>query len=137
MPRRWHFSNHDHISHDNSALWKLLFLKKAAIIRLTFDDMFVFQLFVKGVVNPEEQQEVQYPQALHCIFCGARGLFMDSLIRSTSAVIVVSLQHGVAVVNTNASISQQKINNAQFIVGQRLVSITVTHWEEGTKSQIV
>lgn len=49
------------------------------------------QLFVKGVVNQEEQQEVSYPDVLHCVFCGARGLFMDCLIRSTSAHIVVSV----------------------------------------------
>ncbi|CAJ1085885.1 protein KHNYN [Xyrichtys novacula] len=47
------------------------------------------KLFVKGVVNQEEQQEVSYPGILHCVFCGARGLFMDCLIRSTSAHIVV------------------------------------------------
>ncbi|XP_041842439.1 protein KHNYN isoform X2 [Melanotaenia boesemani] len=47
------------------------------------------KLFVKGVVNQEEQHEVSYPGTLHCVFCGARGLFVDSLIRSTSAHIVV------------------------------------------------
>ncbi|XP_061566013.1 NEDD4-binding protein 1 [Cololabis saira] len=47
------------------------------------------KLFVKGVVNQEEQQEVSYPGVLHCVFCGAKGLFMDSLIRNTSAQIVV------------------------------------------------
>ncbi|KAK2862889.1 hypothetical protein Q5P01_002422 [Channa striata] len=47
------------------------------------------KLFVKGVVNQEEQQEVTYPTVLHCVFCGARGLFMDCLIKCTSAHIVV------------------------------------------------
>lgn len=47
------------------------------------------QLFVKGVVNQEEQQEVPYPEVLHCVFCGACGLFMDCLIRNTSAHILV------------------------------------------------
>uniref|UniRef100_A0A3P8TFH5 KH and NYN domain containing n=1 Tax=Amphiprion percula TaxID=161767 RepID=A0A3P8TFH5_AMPPE len=47
------------------------------------------KLFVKGVVNQEEQQEVSYPGVLHCVFCGAKGLFMDSLIKNTSALIVV------------------------------------------------
>lgn len=51
----------------------------------------VSQLFVRGVVNQEEQKEVSYPKLLHCVFCGARGLFMDCLIRSTSALIVVSV----------------------------------------------
>lgn len=52
-------------------------------------DVKAAKLFVKGVVNQEEQQELPYPGALHCIFCGARGLFMDSLIKNTSALIVV------------------------------------------------
>ncbi|XP_010902060.2 protein KHNYN [Esox lucius] len=47
------------------------------------------KLFVKGVVNQEAQQEVPYPGFLHCVFCGARGLFTDCLIRNTSAHIVV------------------------------------------------
>ncbi|CAG5929576.1 unnamed protein product [Menidia menidia] len=34
------------------------------------------KLFVKGLVNQEEQQEVSYPAVLHCIFCGARGLLL-------------------------------------------------------------
>ncbi|TDG99548.1 hypothetical protein EPR50_G00195410 [Perca flavescens] len=47
------------------------------------------KLFVKGLVNQEEQQEVSFPGVLHCIFCGARGLFMDCLTKTTSAHIVV------------------------------------------------
>ncbi|KAM7377058.1 hypothetical protein PAMA_013714 [Pampus argenteus] len=47
------------------------------------------KLFVKGLVNQEEQQEVSYPGVLHCVFCGAKGLFMDCLIKSTSAHIMV------------------------------------------------
>lgn len=47
------------------------------------------KLFVKGFVNQEEQQEVSYPEVLHCVFCGARGLFLNCLIKNTSAHIVV------------------------------------------------
>ncbi|KAJ8007649.1 hypothetical protein DPEC_G00096360 [Dallia pectoralis] len=47
------------------------------------------KLFVKGVVNQETQQEVSYPGVLHCVFCGAQGLFLDCLIRNTSAHILV------------------------------------------------
>ncbi|XP_030636442.1 NEDD4-binding protein 1 [Chanos chanos] len=47
------------------------------------------KLFVKGVVNQEAQRAVQYPEVLDCTFCGARGLFMDCLIRNTSAHVVV------------------------------------------------
>ncbi|XP_014062713.2 protein KHNYN [Salmo salar] len=52
-------------------------------------DVVAAKLFVKGVVNQEAPQEVPYPGVLHCVFCGARGLFMDCLIRNTSARIVV------------------------------------------------
>ncbi|XP_060922305.1 protein KHNYN [Limanda limanda] len=52
-------------------------------------DVKAAKLFVRGVVNQEEQQEVSYPGVLHCVFCGARGLFMDCLIKSTSAHILV------------------------------------------------
>ncbi|XP_017564845.1 NEDD4-binding protein 1 isoform X1 [Pygocentrus nattereri] len=52
-------------------------------------DMEAAKLFVKGVVNQEAQNEVQYPKNLHCVFCGARGLFVDCLIRITSAHIKV------------------------------------------------
>lgn len=53
------------------------------------DSVKAAKLFVKGVVNQEEQQEVSYPRVLHCVFCGARGLFLDCLIRCTSAHVVV------------------------------------------------
>ncbi|KAK6323399.1 hypothetical protein J4Q44_G00057380 [Coregonus suidteri] len=52
-------------------------------------DVVAAKLFVKGVVNQEAQQEVPYPAVLHCVFCGSRGLFMDCLIRNTSAQIMV------------------------------------------------
>lgn len=68
-------------SHDDGQIWlKLRGLKS---------DVQAAKLFVKGVVNQEEQQEVPYPSTLHCVFCGARGLFMDCLIRTTSALIVI------------------------------------------------
>ncbi|KAL6118360.1 khnyn [Pungitius sinensis] len=52
-------------------------------------DVRAAKLFVKGLVNQVEQQEVSYPEVLHCIFCGARGLFVDCLTKNTSAHIVV------------------------------------------------
>lgn len=42
------------------------------------------------MVNQEAQQEVQFPEVLHCVFCGAKGLFMDCLTKNTSAHVVVS-----------------------------------------------
>ncbi|KAI7814597.1 Nedd4-binding protein 1-like protein [Triplophysa rosa] len=52
-------------------------------------DVQAAKVFVKGVVNQEAQQEFQFPEALYCVFCGARGLFMDCLIKNTSAHLVV------------------------------------------------
>ncbi|TSY83948.1 NEDD4-binding protein 1 [Bagarius yarrelli] len=52
-------------------------------------DIEAAKLFIKGIVNQEAQKEVQYPHALHCVFCGAKGLFIDCLVKNTSAHIVV------------------------------------------------
>ncbi|XP_068163766.1 NEDD4-binding protein 1 [Antennarius striatus] len=72
----------DELSHGNNGqIWLKL--------RGQSDCVKAAKLFVKGVLNQEEQQEVSYPRVLHCVFCGARGLFMDCLMRSTSAHIVV------------------------------------------------
>ncbi|KAI4897959.1 hypothetical protein NFI96_025213 [Prochilodus magdalenae] len=51
--------------------------------------LYVPQLFVKGAANQETQNEVQYPETLYSVFCGAKGLFVDCLIRMTSAHIVL------------------------------------------------
>ncbi|XP_016114566.1 protein KHNYN-like isoform X2 [Sinocyclocheilus grahami] len=58
----------------------------------TAGDVQAAKLFVKGVVNQEAQQEIQFPEVLHCVFCGAKGLFMDCLIKNTSAHVVVGSQ---------------------------------------------
>ncbi|XP_051757181.1 protein KHNYN isoform X1 [Ctenopharyngodon idella] len=55
-------------------------------------DVDAAKMFVKGVVNQEAQKEIQFPEVLHCVFCGAKGLFMDCLIKNTSAHIVVGSQ---------------------------------------------
>ncbi|KAF4111697.1 protein KHNYN isoform X1 [Onychostoma macrolepis] len=61
-------------------------------LRGTPGDVQAAKLFVKGVVNQETQQEIQFPEVLHCVFCGAKGLFMDCLIKNTSANVVVGSQ---------------------------------------------
>ncbi|XP_060892925.1 NEDD4-binding protein 1 [Labrus mixtus] len=45
--------------------------------------------FVRGLCDPELQKEERYPVDMHCIFAGARGLFLDRLIRDTSAEVLV------------------------------------------------
>ncbi|KAF7653550.1 hypothetical protein LDENG_00081380 [Lucifuga dentata] len=71
----------DKLPHNNGQIWLKL--------RGTSNNVKAAKLFVKGVVNQEQQQEVCYPGVLHCVFCGAKGLFMDCLIKNTSAHIVV------------------------------------------------
>ncbi|XP_056156596.1 NEDD4-binding protein 1 isoform X2 [Lampris incognitus] len=50
------------------------------------------KLFIRGFLAQEQQQEFSYPGILNCVFCGARGLFMDCLMKTTSAHIVVGSQ---------------------------------------------
>ncbi|XP_035520857.1 NEDD4-binding protein 1, partial [Morone saxatilis] len=45
--------------------------------------------YVRGLCDPELQKEEWYPVDMHCIFAGARGLFLDRLIRDTSAEVLV------------------------------------------------
>ncbi|XP_052417732.1 protein KHNYN [Carassius gibelio] len=61
-------------------------------LRGTAGDVQAAKLFVKGVVNQEAQQKIHFPEVLHCVFCGAKGLFLDCLIKNTSAQIVVRSQ---------------------------------------------
>ncbi|XP_068168632.1 NEDD4-binding protein 1 isoform X2 [Antennarius striatus] len=49
----------------------------------------VFKEYVRGLCNPELRKEEWYPVDMHCIFAGARGLFLDRLIRDTSAEVQV------------------------------------------------
>lgn len=51
--------------------------------------MFSLQEYVKGLCDPEIQKEERYPADMHCIFAGARGLFLDRLLRDTSAEVQV------------------------------------------------
>lgn len=46
------------------------------------------QEYLKGLCSPELWKEVRYPQALHCAFLGAQGLFLDCLCWSTLAYLV-------------------------------------------------
>ncbi|KAI1890033.1 hypothetical protein AGOR_G00169050 [Albula goreensis] len=45
--------------------------------------------YVKGLCDPEHQQVELYPTDMHCIFVGAQGLFLDQLLRDTSAEVTV------------------------------------------------
>uniref|UniRef100_A0A8C8S2L3 RNase NYN domain-containing protein n=1 Tax=Pelusios castaneus TaxID=367368 RepID=A0A8C8S2L3_9SAUR len=45
--------------------------------------------YIKGLCSPELSKEVCYPKDMQCIFVGAQGLFLDCLIKGTSANLVL------------------------------------------------
>ncbi|XP_059524089.1 NEDD4-binding protein 1 [Myotis daubentonii] len=45
--------------------------------------------YIKGVCEPELEEREHYPKAMHCIFVGAQGLFLKSLIQDTCADLCV------------------------------------------------
>ncbi|KAM4051255.1 protein KHNYN isoform 2-T5 [Anomaloglossus baeobatrachus] len=45
--------------------------------------------YIKGICTPELDENLKYPREMHCIFVGARGLFLDCLIRATSACVKI------------------------------------------------
>ncbi|XP_056273049.1 NEDD4-binding protein 1 [Pseudoliparis swirei] len=53
------------------------------------DDVSRAKEYVRGLCDPELQKEERYPADMHCIFAGARGLFLDRLVRDTSAEVLV------------------------------------------------
>ncbi|XP_026167555.1 NEDD4-binding protein 1 [Mastacembelus armatus] len=53
------------------------------------DDVSKAKEYVRGLCDPELHKEERYPVDMHCIFAGARGLFLDRLIRDTSAEVLV------------------------------------------------
>uniref|UniRef100_A0A667YAW8 NEDD4-binding protein 1 n=1 Tax=Myripristis murdjan TaxID=586833 RepID=A0A667YAW8_9TELE len=53
------------------------------------DDVSKAKEYVRGLCDPELQKEERYPVDMHCIFAGARGLFLDRLLRDTSAEVLV------------------------------------------------
>ncbi|XP_010865983.2 NEDD4-binding protein 1 [Esox lucius] len=53
------------------------------------DDVSKAKEYLKGLCDPELQQVERYPVDMHCIFAGARGLFLDRLLRDTSAEVLV------------------------------------------------
>ncbi|KAM4553368.1 NEDD4-binding protein 1 isoform 1-T1 [Fundulus diaphanus] len=53
------------------------------------DDVSKAKEYVRGLCDPELQKEERYPTDMHCIFAGARGLFLDRLVRDTSAEVLV------------------------------------------------
>ncbi|MBN3279457.1 N4BP1 protein, partial [Polyodon spathula] len=55
-------------------------------------DVYSAKVFIKGLCSQELQMEVLYPRDLHCVFTGAKQLFLECLIRGSSAFIMVGSQ---------------------------------------------
>ena len=51
--------------------------------------LLLLQEYLKGLCDPELQEDERYPVDMHCIFAGSRGLFLDRLLRATSADVLV------------------------------------------------
>ncbi|CAH2294712.1 KHNYN [Pelobates cultripes] len=43
--------------------------------------------YIKGLCTPEIIEDINYPRDMYCIFVGAKGIFLDCLIRATSACV--------------------------------------------------
>ncbi|XP_029436066.1 protein KHNYN-like [Rhinatrema bivittatum] len=57
------------------------------------DDLNKAKDYIKGLCTPEMTKHLSYPKDMHCIFMGATGLFLNCLVRGTSASISL-VAHG-------------------------------------------
>ncbi|MEQ2215754.1 hypothetical protein XENOCAPTIV_005574 [Xenoophorus captivus] len=73
------------------------------------DDVSKAKEYVRGMCDPELQKEERYPTDMHCIFAGARGLFLDRLIRDTSAEVNQVLLNTMAEVDQDRSQSSTPV----------------------------
>uniref|UniRef100_A0A8D3ATR9 NEDD4-binding protein 1 n=1 Tax=Scophthalmus maximus TaxID=52904 RepID=A0A8D3ATR9_SCOMX len=62
---------------------------ECVLLFLTLTLLLVSQEYVRGLCDPELHKDERYPVDMHCIFAGARGLFLDRLVRDTSAEVQV------------------------------------------------
>ncbi|KAL2094128.1 hypothetical protein ACEWY4_011440 [Coilia grayii] len=69
-----------HGSKASRQIWLKLMGKKENVLKA--------KEYVKGLCDPELQKEERYPVDMHCIFAGARGLFLERLQRDTSAEVL-------------------------------------------------
>lgn len=78
--------------------------------------MFVSQEYVKGLCDPELQKEEHYPVDMHCIFAGARGLFLDRLLRDTSAEVQVLEPGRLRLIGSVEAVVMAQSRVQQFVV---------------------
>ncbi|XP_051513402.1 NEDD4-binding protein 1-like [Myxocyprinus asiaticus] len=72
--------------------------------------------YVKGLCDPELQKEERYPVDMHCIFAGARGLFLDRLLRDTSAEVQVVEPGRLRLIGCAEAVVMAQSRVQQFVV---------------------
>ncbi|XP_069757751.1 NEDD4-binding protein 1 isoform X2 [Narcine bancroftii] len=73
------------------------------------------QEYIKGVCNPELHQIEYYPKDMHCIFAGARGLFLKYLIQDTCADICIESAGKIAITGYTEAVIMAKTRIQQFV----------------------
>lgn len=71
---------------------------------------------MKGLCDPELQKEERYPVDMHCIFAGARGLFLDRLLRDTSAEVQVLEPGRLRLIGCAEAVVMAQSRVQQFVV---------------------
>ncbi|XP_072926163.1 NEDD4-binding protein 1-like [Hemitrygon akajei] len=71
--------------------------------------------YIKGICNPELHQIECYPKDMHCIFAGARGLFLKSLIQDTCADISMKSAGVIAIYGCAEAVIMAKTRIQQFV----------------------
>ncbi|XP_072135721.1 NEDD4-binding protein 1-like [Mobula birostris] len=71
--------------------------------------------YIKGICNPELLQIECYPKDMHCIFAGARGLFLKSLIQDTCADISMKSAGVIAINGCAEAVIMAKTRIQQFV----------------------
>ncbi|XP_048402946.1 NEDD4-binding protein 1 isoform X2 [Stegostoma tigrinum] len=71
--------------------------------------------YIKGICNPEFRQIEGYPKEMHCIFAGARGLFLKCLIQDTCADISMVSAGVIAITGGTEAVIMAKTRIQQFV----------------------
>lgn len=87
----------------------------------------VLQEYVRGLCDPELQKEERYPVDMHCIFAGARGLFLDRLIRDTSAEVLVPEPGRLRLLGRTEPVVMAQSRVQQFVALFQ-VKLIYNHW---------
>ncbi|XP_060693684.1 NEDD4-binding protein 1 [Hemiscyllium ocellatum] len=71
--------------------------------------------YIKGICNPEFRQIECYPKEMHCIFAGAKGLFLKCLIQDTCADISMASAGVISIIGGTEAVIMAKTRIQQFV----------------------